>query len=122
MKAIALNIGLQGTTFDRALCAAMPLFKTAYTQRTVAPTGEETLVICGEPKNTYLFPDVYALAEELQQDCIAVWFYEHPIYKTLGSDIRRGGGTLWGPRAGYWGTFKPELFVFPPRGIAECFG
>lgn len=123
MKAIAFNIGLNGTTFDTALLAAMPLFVSAYTQRSVGPTGEDTLVICGVPKQPdNLFQDVYAMAEVLQQDCIAVWFYEQPIYKALGSTTVRGGGTLWGPRAGYWGTFKHELFVFPPRGIAECFG
>lgn len=41
---------------------------------------------------------LYRVAEDLDQDCIAV-------YREL-----TGGGSLVGPRASEWGTFNPEFF------------
>lgn len=44
---------------------------------------------------------VYAVAEALDQDCIALW-------DRMGNE-----GRLVGPRAAKWGDFNPEYFILP---------
>ncbi len=103
---VALNVGLEGTTFEAALAAVVPLFERAAILRTVAPTGEDTLVIYGESATPNILPGVYAAAETLNQDCIAVdWPLSTPYWS---------GGVLWGPRAYKWVPFVASKFVYPP--------
>jgi hypothetical protein len=101
---VALNVGLDGTTFEAALAAVVPLFARASILRGPAPTGEDTLLVYGEQAGRYILGDVARACRILGQDCIAVWW----------PGQRDNGGILWGPRAAKWGDFDPTKFIFPP--------
>lgn len=66
-----------------------------------APVVETTLLVsvAGQIAQASLRNIVYALAEELEQDCIAVY------------EPETGRGELIGPKAADWGGFNPEYFV-----------
>jgi hypothetical protein len=66
-----------------------------------APVVETTLLVnvAGEIPGTSLRNIVFAIAEELEQDCIAVY------------EPESGSGTLIGPKAVNWGSFNPDYFV-----------
>lgn len=107
MKLI-LNIGLAvGTTSSIAASVALEIVKAngliVHRHKVLQSDTEQTLVceVSADPlspvhrRPTAVFS---AIAEDLQQDCIAV--YSEPI-KT---------GVLVGPRASAWGPFNPEFF------------
>jgi hypothetical protein len=69
-----------------------------------ASDTEPTLVIEVQPlsRNPFLvLAALKATADDLQQDCIAVY---RP---------KTGGGSLVGPKAAEWGPFNPEFFILP---------
>lgn len=68
-------------------------------------SGEEpTLVVQGLAHTTAQACELaYFIAQEFEQDCVAVFFPEE-------SAIRRQG-YLMGPRADKWGSFDPKYFV-----------
>lgn len=55
---------------------------------------------------TWLEENIYSMAEQLKQDCIAVWFHE------CRNTSEQGHGALIGPKAADWGQFNPVHFHF----------
>jgi hypothetical protein len=104
-----LNIGLAvGATPSIAAHVALEIVKAndfIVKSHTVAESDTEPTVVATV---TYLgvnalmcLQHMRAIADDLQQDCIAV-------YRPL-----TGKGALIGPKAAAWGAFNPEFFIMP---------
>lgn len=101
---VILNIGLESKTLGKiapvtALSAARLQWLTILNSAVVLSDTEYTLVL-----EVNHFADVHgrveALAADLGQDCIAVYY----------PGLRKGD--LVDPRAAEWGPFNPEFFFF----------
>lgn len=102
-----INVGLM--TSERSLDGRQPIpygiARAAVLRRTVEPKVRFKLVTEGaeEPTLVAVIPgrmdrdQMFGLASDLQQDCVAVLDYD-------------GEGYLVGPRAAAWGEFNPEYF------------
>ncbi len=108
---IELNIGLniegslnnqrqRDSRADHALGRIRCYTKILGTRRAQSTT-EDTLVLSVEREGSEsaFYNEVYTLASDLSQDCIAVY------------QVDADNGALIGPRAGAWGEFNPEFFI-----------
>lgn len=107
---IELNIGLNVTNGDnrmaarsaRAVVAFAALAGWATSDRRADSATEDTLImVCHVPsEDIAIFNEtVFALAQAIRQDCIAVF------------NVETGVGELIGPNAAQWGEFNPEFFI-----------
>lgn len=78
--------------------------------RTVQSDNEMTLVVKFEAEARFIIGQVFSLAEELKQDCIAVWIH---------NDVNGGIGQLIGRYNYVWsgGYFNPEYFIQLNDGV-----
>lgn len=92
---------------DYALCSPIGIsddFSANIKWRVVQSDSEMTLVIKFEAEARFIIGQVFSLAEELKQDCIAVWIH---------NDVNGGIGQLIGRYNYVWsgGYFNPEYFI-----------
>lgn len=71
----------------------------------VYPSNGEPAWVC--VVDDVALADLYKVSAALDQDCIAVGYYDSPFFK----------GALVGPRAKEWGEFNPALFEMPTAGV-----
>lgn len=106
MAKIILNIGLSspsgGTVSHKALFEALGEFKVVYFRVDVSKNSQHPeKTACVHIETSMHFEhEVFQLANNLEQDCIAA-------YDTLA-----GVGSLIGPDAESWGDFRLEFFQF----------
>ena len=98
---VILNVGLNtntGSTItaDQAL-SQIAIFADVLEHAIAHSDTEQTLIVAVNVNDVRF--TVYKLADNLDQDCIAVYY------------PRTGNGTLVGPKAAAWGTFNPEYFL-----------
>lgn len=98
-----LNIGhnVPGGKLDHGTICGAVARRLCWLEAKVIPgIREDTsvfVVACPPPHMPQLVGEVYLLAIECQQDCIAIRFED-------------GSGMLVGPHAGHWGQFDPASF------------
>lgn len=98
---------------DYALCSPIGIhddFSADIKWRTVQSHDEMTLVVKFEAEARFIIGQVFSLAEELKQDCIAVWIH---------NDVNGGIGQLIGRYNYVWsgGYFNPEYFIQLNDGV-----
>lgn len=100
----AIRLLSESLCFGRVESRIQPVSYTGPSGREVV---EHSLVVRAAARNLDRIPlVVFAVAERLGQDCIAVLY--------VGDDGFTGDGEtgeLIGPRAAEWGAFNPEFFV-----------
>ena len=98
---VILNVGLNtntGSTITAGHALRQIALVADVIEYTITESDTElTLVVAANVNDVR--HTVYKLADNLDQDCIAVYY------------PRTGNGTLVGPKAASWGTFNPEYFL-----------